>query len=147
MNSAHLHLLINHIPVLAMLFSLLLLLYGLIRDSGEVKRAALGGIVLAALTAVPSYFSGEAAQTRVEAMPVTDAQVEMHEEAAETAVVFTGLAGAIALVGLWAGRRSERLPRWTIILTLLLALGATALLARTANLGGQIRHTEIRPVP
>ena len=51
--------------------------------------------------------------------------------------------GAIALgaLGVW---RRRALPRWIVSGVFIGALGAAGLMAYTANLGGQIRHTEIR---
>ena len=42
MNWAHMHLLINHIPVLGMVFGTLLLAYGLVKKNEEIKRVSLG---------------------------------------------------------------------------------------------------------
>lgn len=39
MNEAQLHLLTNHLPVMGSLFTVLLLLWGLIRKSDEIKRS------------------------------------------------------------------------------------------------------------
>ena len=47
------------------------------------------------------------------------------------------------LIGL-AVFRSQALARWVVPTALVLALGATATMGYAANLGGQIRHTEIR---
>jgi len=38
----------------------------------------------------------------------------------------------------------QTLPNWAVITSLVLALVTFLLMARTANLGGQLRHPEIR---
>jgi len=43
MNGAQLHLMLNHLPVMGALFSLLLLGWSLIRRSTEIQKLALGG--------------------------------------------------------------------------------------------------------
>lgn len=48
MNAAHLHLALNHLPVIGSLFSALLLGWALLRSAYELKRAALGAVVLVA---------------------------------------------------------------------------------------------------
>ena len=67
--------------------------------------------------------------------------VEQHEEAALIATIGLSLLGIAALVGLFY--RGVR--RWYPKAVLLGALLVSGLMAWTANLGGQIRHTEIRP--
>jgi len=41
MNAAHLHLIVNHVPVLGPVFALLLLSLGMIRRSVDLKKAGL----------------------------------------------------------------------------------------------------------
>lgn len=145
MNGVYLHLLLNHLPVIGTIFGLLLLLFALLRQSEEGKRIALGVFVFAALAAVPTYLTGEPAEEVAESLPgVTKAFIESHEEAALFALIAIGLTGLVSLVGLWLARRAEKLPPWMVVAPLALALIASGLLSWTANLGGQIRHTEIR---
>jgi hypothetical protein len=59
MNPPHLHLMLNHLPFLGTIFGLGLLAYGIWRDSEDVKKAALGVLVVVALLAVPVYLTGE----------------------------------------------------------------------------------------
>ena len=49
----------------------------------------------------------------------------------------------VALGGLATVRRSPRAAQVLVIVALVIGLGATALLARAATLGGHIRHPEI----
>jgi hypothetical protein len=53
-------------------------------------------------------------------------------------------AGVVALAGLILFRRAEKLPGWIVAATLVFSLATSGLMGWTANLGGQIRHTEIR---
>lgn len=145
MNQAHLHLLLNHFPVIGAILCLLLLLFALMRKSTELKRASLGGLVLISLLTIPAYLTGEPAEKLVEHLPgVSEALIESHEEAALVAFIALGLTGALALVGLIWFRRRTTLPTWLTAAALLLTSVSVGLMARTANLGGEIRHTEIR---
>jgi hypothetical protein len=56
----------------------------------------------------------------------------------------TAILGVAAAVGLVRSRGGRSAPRRYATAVLLLALLASGVLARTANLGGQIRHSEIR---
>jgi hypothetical protein len=58
--------------------------------------------------------------------------------------LMTGVTGIAALIGLIIFRRAEKLPGWVIGAALVLSLATSGLMGWTANLGGQIRHTEIR---
>lgn len=145
MNAAHLHLMLNHLPVVGTAFCLLLLGWARWRKSDELGRVSLGAFVIVTLLAMPAYFTGEPAEELVEHLPgVTHAVIERHEQAAQVAVTAQTVLGALALTGLLAFRRATTIPGWFTTLMLAVAVIVAALMARTANLGGQVRHTEIR---
>jgi len=148
MNGAHLHLMINHLPVLGVGFGLLLLLVARFRRSTELTNAALVVFVLAAAAAGSAYLTGEPAEGAVEDVAaVTETSIEQHEDAATVALVLTGLLGAGALFGLIGFRRQALPPSWFTSAALVGALVAGGSMAYTANLGGQIRHPEITGIP
>jgi uncharacterized membrane protein len=143
MDPAHIHLLSNHIPVLGTFFGLLLLLYGVLAEKQEVSRASLGLFVLSGLGAVVAYLSGEESEDVVEGLSGgAEAFIEAHEEAALIALVAGIVLGVAALLVLVFLRKQT--PRWATITMLVLALVTGGVMAWTATLGGQIRHTEIR---
>ncbi|MBS1788392.1 MAG: hypothetical protein JST85_11760 [Acidobacteria bacterium] len=145
MNGAHWHLLLNHLPVLGTVFGILLLLFAWLKKSEEIKRVSLGVFVLSALCAVPAYLTGEPAEGVVEHLPgVSEALIEPHEEAALVALSAAIATGIVAMAGLFLFRKTKSLPMWLMLATLFLALATGGLMFRTANFGGEIRHTEIR---
>ena len=145
MNVVHLHLLLNHVPVVGVVFVTLLLLIGVVRGSSEVARVALVLLVLVGAASLLVYLTGEPAQEAVEKLPgFSERLVDRHEDAALVATIAAGSVGVLALGALIISRRREP-PRWFTLLVLAAAVGASGLLGYTANLGGQIRHTEIRP--
>ena len=145
LNAAQFHLLLNHVPVIGSIFALAVLAWGLLRRSPEVQRAAMLAMVVIAVFTVVAYLTGKGAEEVVEHLPgISHDLVEEHEEAALWAgwlLVATGLAAAWAL---WAGRGGRRAPGWTTGAVLLLGALGFAASARTAHLGGLIRHPEIR---
>lgn len=146
MNFAHLHLLINHVPVIGAVGGVLLLGWALYRRSAELTKVSLGLFALLAVAAGAVYLTGEPAEEVVEGLPgVTDALIERHEEAALIATVALGLTGLLSLAGLLAFRDEPNgIPRTFSTLALVLAFVATGAMGYTANLGGHIRHSEIR---
>jgi uncharacterized membrane protein len=145
MNPAHVHLMLNHIPLVGIGFTALLIIIGMLRRSKELTNVALIFTVLVALWAIPAYLTGEPAEEVVEDRPgVSEQIIEEHEEQAELAFISVEVTGALALIALIAGRYSDRLGQRLTVLTLLVLLISGGLMAWTANLGGKINHPEIR---
>jgi uncharacterized membrane protein YeaQ/YmgE (transglycosylase-associated protein family) len=147
MSPVHLHLLLNHVPVIGTIVTILLLGYAVLRGSPELVRVSLGMFVLLPLAAAVVYLTGEPAEELVEGLPgVSEAIMERHEEAALIATILLGTVGAVSLGGLLAFRkRAAGISRGFAAVALMLALLPAGAMGYTANLGGQIRHTEIRP--
>ena len=145
MDTVHLHLLLNHVPVLGTLFGTVLLLVAVGRGSRELVVASLVVFVVSAAAAVPVYLTGEPAEERVEHIAgVSEDVIERHEEAAAVGFAAAVALGAVSVVGLVLAARKKPVARALIAVPLLLAVVTGGLLAWTANLGGQIRHTEIQ---
>jgi len=144
MNLTHLHLILNHVPVIGVPLALTFLIYGIYVRDKSVQRFALMVIVAVAAIAVPVYMTGEPAEEAVENLPgVTESLIENHETAATVSIVLTLMAGAIGVVSLMFSK-DERKFRLCTNSALVAAAIATAALAYTANLGGKVRHTEVR---
>ncbi|WP_310394199.1 hypothetical protein [Hymenobacter sp.] len=144
MDQVHLHLLINHLPIIGSLLGALVLTFGLWRKSEPTVVAAYGVLMLAALGAGVAQLTGEGAEEAVEHLPgVLESRIERHEEFSEFALVALLAMGALALGGLvLSARRSAHSPRMAA-LVLLAALVGFGLVGWTGYLGGQIRHTEL----
>jgi uncharacterized membrane protein len=144
MNAAHIHLMLNHVPLFGALAVTVLLVVALVRRQQAVARAGLVVAVLAALVSVVVYLTGEPAEEMVENLPgVSEAVMEVHEEAALVATIILGAFAVLAVYGLIAFRHSVTM-RFTKIL-LVVSLAPLGAMSYTAYLGGQIRHSEIRP--
>lgn len=146
MNATHLHLMLNHVPVLGIVFGLGLLAFALWRKNDAIQQVALGVFVIAAIAVVPVYLTGEPAEDAVKTLPgVSDPVIEQHEEAAVIGLVGTLALGIVAQAGLVVFRRGRTIPRGFGFCMLLASMVVGGLMVRTASLGGQVRHTEIRP--
>ena len=144
-NSAHLHLILNHVPIIGLAFATLLLLYSLVRKSTEIARASFMMYVLVALATIAVYLSGHGAHEIIENLPdVSKPMIEMHEDAALvslTAMLIVGLAALAALIFV----RSKPISRKLAMLVLALSVLAGASVVYTGSLGGKIHHPELRP--
>lgn len=145
MNYPHLHLIINHAPILGSVFALLLVLWSMARGSREVRRLALWVALIAGLSVYPAYFTGDEAHEQVEDFPGFDHDsAHEHEEAAELALIVLLVTAGAAAVTLFLGRGDRTEPGWARGAVLLGLVASTATVARTAWVGGEIRHEEIR---
>lgn len=148
MNAAQLHLAVNHLPVVGMVIGTLVLVGALLLKQKTVKSTGLVILIFAALSAIPTYLSGEPTEDLVEHKPgVTKPLIHEHEEAAEFALVMALLVGAGAIGTTLVSRNSRFAGRWekpATAITLLLSLATCGALIRTAHLGGLIRHDELR---
>ncbi len=144
-NAAHLHLIVNHWPLILLPVAAAALAWGEWRGSGELRAFGFSLLIAAGLFCAVTFRSGEPAEEVVEhSAGVSEALIEEHEEAAEPAAGATVLAAVLGLAGLVFQVRKSSVPRAMVLVTLLAALAAMALMGRTANLGGKIRHDEIR---
>lgn len=147
MDLAHIHLLLNHFPTIGTIIGGGLFILSLFTKSDDLKRASLIVLLGIALISIPTYLSGNGAQDEIRAMPgVSKALIEAHESAAFVAIGFMEFLGVFAWLGLWQFRRLKRIPAWNLGVILILTAVTFGLMARAANMGGEIHHEEIRAV-
>ena|SRR2546423_12698220 len=145
MSAAHIHLLLNHIPILGSIFGLLLLLYAAMKGSDELKRACFGIFVATALLTIPVYLTGDGAARIVHDLPGVSVDIiDRHDDAATITISAIELLGAVSLLSLWLSRKADRIATWMLVSVLVLAVISSGLGMWTGGLGGQIRHTEVR---
>jgi uncharacterized membrane protein len=147
MNATHLHLLLNHFPIIGTLMGSLILLWGILKKQENIKNIACVVLASMAIIALPVYLTGEPAEETVEKLPgVSEAMIGLHEEAAGIAVWLmgiTGLASAVALFFAWQKKNGSRI---LFAGTFMLSVISFVAMARTGYYGGKIRHAEIRDV-
>ena len=144
MNSVHLHLLLNHVPVIGAVIGVGLLAVALLRRSSDLGKTAMVLFAILAATSVVVFVSGEPAEELVEKLPgFSEALTERHEEMAQVAMIAMIVVGVFSVIGLivfW----KRALARWVMPVALVLSMVATGIMGYAANLGGMILHTEIR---
>jgi uncharacterized membrane protein len=145
MNATHIHLLLNHLPIIGTLIGSAVLIWGFIKKQDNIKMVACGIIVIMALAAIPVFLTGEPAEEAVENLPgIAENIIEEHEEAAQFAIWILGFTGLMAFLSLVGYRLKHRLVNIALTLTLILSVVGFGAMARTGYTGGQIRHTELR---
>ena len=146
MDWVHLHLALNHLPVVGVLFIFGLLLLGVSRGSEELKRLSLQLAVGLFIVSMLVKTTGEQSASRLfpEPTEATKVMIVAHENSADQAVTGAFLFAVLAAAGLYRSRKNKVLPNWSVVGCLVLGLLTIVLLGRSANLGGKIAHPEIR---
>lgn len=144
MNPAHIHLILNHVPVIGIPVALLFLAYGLWSKNLSTQRFSLLVLSGLAVIVLPIYLTGEPAEKVIEHLPgFAESVIEPHEDAAQISLILTLAAGALAFLAFWLQKREKWRCRLNLAV-IVLAIVAMLSLLYTANLGGQVRHTELR---
>lgn len=143
MNAAHFHLILNHVPVIGAVGLAVLLAIAWVRRDTPLTKVSLALGAAVAAVAIVVYLTGEPAEELVENLAgISEPALEAHEDAALTATIGFGIFGAAALGMLLIFRR-RAVPRWVSGAAFVAVAAVAGLMGWTANLGGQIRHTEI----
>jgi hypothetical protein len=152
-NTAHVHLLLNHVPTTSFTVALVLFVVALGNGSELLKKASLALFVVIAAVSIATYTSGSAAEAWLRGASQTPAApanvmldaIREHEDAALWATLLMGLTGFFSWLALWQWRTVKRLPKWSMPLVLVLSVVSFVAMSRAAYLGGHISHMEIRP--
>jgi hypothetical protein len=149
MTLIHIHLLLNHWPIIGAFVGLGLYLIALAANSDDLKQTSLGFFAFLALLAIPTYMSGDVANEVMKTTtPLPKELVATHQGAAMLALVFMEITGFAALLGLWQFSRMSRpvpgpVARWNSTVVLVLSVVTVGLMTAVGNTGGAIRHPEI----
>jgi uncharacterized membrane protein len=145
MNDAHLHLLVNHFPIIGTILGLGILITGILLKNKSVKNTAYILFIVAAIFAAFSMGTGEGAEELVEDLPSIGKQIiHEHEEIAEKFAIIMYLNGFLGLLTLYTSIKNHKLATTFSYITLVLALIAAVFAKSVGTSGGEIRHTEIR---
>ena len=144
-SGAHLHLLVNHAPILGALFGLALLAASFVWAPDVLRRAAFVVLIGTAVASWAADVSGDPAEDAIRGFPgVQRAVIHTHEEFAEKSFIAAGIVGFLALVALIKWRRGM-IPRGVSAGMLAAAAILSGMMIYTGLLGGRVRHTEVRP--
>ena len=145
MNDAHLHLVVNHFPIIGTIFALGILVVGLFLKNNSVKNTAYVLFIFSAIFALISVQTGEGAEEIVEDFPgIGKAIIHEHEELAEKLAIVIYLLGGISILGIILNVKNHAKAKFISVVVVLIAIPAIYLATLVGTSGGEIRHTEIR---
>mgnify|MGYP000667985492 CR=1 FL=1 len=145
MNEAHLHMVVNHFPIIGTILGFGILIVGLIRKDITIRNVSYFMFIIAALFAAISMASGDGAEEMVEDMPnIGHKIIHEHEEMAEKLAMVLYLLGITSILALFLNRKKN--PKEKIVSFLVVTMAAIGifLAQQTGTTGGEIKHTEIR---
>lgn len=145
MNDAHLHMVVNHFPIIGTILGLGILITGMILKNNSVKNTAYVLFIVAAVFAAFSMGTGEGAEEMVEDMPnIGKRIIHEHEEIAEKLALILYLLAAVSLTGLILNLKNHSKAKLISFIAAIVAMGAVFIATLVGTSGGEIRHTEIR---
>lgn len=145
MNEAHLHLIVNHVSIFAIIIGVIALIVSMRRKSADLRSFATSLFMLGGVFAVVAFRTGEGAEDVIKALnDGSGPLMHEHEEAAEWAQRSGILVALLATALEWAVRKKQNWVRALHWVLLLFAIHGSSVFAATALLGGRIRHTEVR---
>jgi uncharacterized membrane protein len=145
MNEAHLHLAVNHFPIITPFIGLLILAGGYFYKAPALIRAAYVLFILSAVFTLIAMLTGEGAEEIVENIDgVSHDYIEVHEESAELFSTFSYVLGIISLVALWCDLKNKSYQKYILLVVVGWAAITLYVAKLTGTSGGEIRHTEIR---
>jgi uncharacterized membrane protein len=147
MNAPHIHLLINHLPIIGLIIGILVLIFGLFGKKQVVLSVGLWITLIAGFSSYPTMFTGGSSEHFFEENKgkycVSEDLIHEHEEAAELAFwpcIVTGVFAGLALIG---NRKGHKHTKKAEILVVFIGIIAIILIGKAGLTGGQIRHPEI----
>ena len=145
MNDAHVHLAVNHFPIIGTIIGLGILIAGIVLHNKSVQNTAYVLFVIAAIFGFFSMYTGEGAEEMVEDFPgIGKAIIHEHEELAEKLAIVLYLLGGISVLGLILNVKNHAKAKFISVVAVIIAIPAVYVATLVGTSGGEIRHTEIR---
>jgi uncharacterized membrane protein len=144
MNTAHFHLMFNHLPIVGLGFAILFNLVAFILKNPELKKVTFWFYILIGLLSILPIVTGDGAHEILKTYPgISNDAIEYHETIGY--IFFYGmiLNGILAIGALWFSGRKPELMKKLSIAILIIALATSVFAILSGSTGGKIRHPEI----
>jgi len=143
MNPTHIHLLLNHFPIVGTLIGSAILLYSIIKNQNNGKITGAFIIAGMAIIAIPVFLTGEPAEESVEDLAgISKTLIHDHEEASEKAFWLMEATGAFSLLALVLYKSKSAFSSKAFLIACAFSAISFLAMAWTGYLGGKIRHPE-----
>ncbi len=145
MNDAHLHMVVNHFPIVGTIVAIGILIAGLLNKNQSIINTAYVLFIIGAVFGILSMNTGEGAEELVEDMPGIGWKIiHEHEELAEKMALLLDVLGILSLVGFYFQYKNNPKQKLVSYLLLVLSIASLFVIQKVGTSGGEIRHTEIR---
>jgi uncharacterized membrane protein len=145
MDASHVHLISNHLPIIGVFCGIVVLAFGMARQSPPTLAASYLLLIISGLIGLVAYFSGEGAEEVAEHLPgVTHDSIEVHEDWGMYTLISYVILFIFSVIGFLRSKNHYHRIRKLAMIILVLAIVSFGIAAVTGYLGGLIRHTELR---
>ena len=145
MNEAHLHMVVNHFPIIGTILAIGILIAGLLSKNRSIISTSYVLFVIGAIFGILSMNTGEGAEELVEDMPGIGWKIiHEHEELAEKMALLLDILGVLSLVGFYFQYKKNAKEKLVSYIILLIGIASLFVIQKVGTSGGEIRHTEIR---
>ena len=145
MNEAHLHMVVNHFPIIGTILAIGILIAGLLSKNRSIINTSYVLFVIGAIFGILSMNTGEGAEELVEDMPGIGWKIiHEHEELAEKMALLLDILGVLSLVGFYFQYKKNAKEKLVSYIILLIGIASLFVIQKVGTSGGEIRHSEIR---
>ena len=145
MDELHLHLLVNHLPIIFPIVGIIILLIGIFSKSEVTKRNAYVIFILGAITSIAAMVTGENAENSATKIAgLSENLIDKHEEVSEIFAALTYVLGGISLAALILSFRNSVISKYAPFVVGVLAIICLVFAQKVGTTGGEIKHNEIR---
>ena len=145
MNEAHVHLVVNHLPIVGVLIGFLVLIAGYSIKNRQIKNTSLGIFLFSAVASAAAFYSGEGAADVVEHLSgKSETLMHAHEEYAELFFAMTLILGGASVLTAFFEYMKFPFASYGFLVVLLLSVTTIVISNYVGTSGGEITHLEIR---
>lgn len=144
-NAAHVHLILNHIPIVGIPVVLIFLVSGVLLENNGLRQISLLFLIGLSATTIGVFSTGDGAEEILEKVSpaIEEFFIESHETASQVSLGLTLLMG-IGAIHAYTRELRGYIGTGASKIAILLAFVASCSLGYTAYLGGKINHEELR---
>lgn len=145
MSDTHIHLLINHFPIILPVIGFCVLITGLFVKKEQVIITSLALFVFAGIITIPAVETGRNSERETkEITEIKKDDIKNHENIAEAAFISIEVLAGLSLINLILYYLNNKYRKYIAYSVLICSIAVIILMFNTGESGGLIRHTELR---